>query len=298
MIVTIGSINIDLIANMRRLPLPGETVHGTTFSTAAGGKGANQALAAQRAGAQTIMVGATGQDEFADGALKLLKEGGVDLSRVPSIPGATGVAVIFVGGSGENVIAVISGANATVSPDQFADLPLGKNDVVLLQLEIGFGTVSAAIAKAKTGGGTSLLNIAPFDKACVPMMNEADITIANETEFALAAAEMGLSGNSLQKKMQAFCSRTSRTIIVTLGADGAVAASGTEFHTAPSLTVTPVDTVGAGDTFCGYLGAGLHAGLALPDAMRLAAAAGSLACLKPGAQPSIPTLDEVQAALR
>ena len=298
MIVTIGSINIDLIANMPRLPLPGETVHGTAFTTAAGGKGANQALAARRAGAQTIMVGAAGQDEFADGALKLLKEGGVDLSRVASVPGPTGVAVIFVGGSGENVIAVIPGANATVSPEQFADLALGKSDIVLLQLEIGFGTVSAAIAKARSGGALNLLNIAPFDKACVPMMNEADITIANETEFALAAAEMGLSGNSLQEKMQAFCSRTSRTIIVTLGADGAVAASGTEFHTAPSLKITPVDTVGAGDTFCGYLAAGLHSGLSLPDAMRLAAAAGSLACLKPGAQPSIPTLDDVQAALR
>ena len=97
--------------------------------------------------------------------------------------------------------------------------------------------------------------------------------------------------------MHAFCDRTGRTILVTLGADGAVAATGAEFHTAPSLKITPVDTVGAGDTFCGYLAAGLHHGLVLPDAMRLAAAAGSMACLKPGAQPAIPTLDEVQAAL-
>lgn len=297
MIVTIGSINIDLIATMPRLPLPGETVHGTAFSTAAGGKGANQALAARRAGAQTIMVGAAGQDEFADGALKLLKDGSVDLSRVASVPGPTGVAVIFVGGSGENVIAVIPGANGTISPSQFADLPLARGDVMLLQLEIPFATVSAAIAKAKGGGSTSLLNIAPFDKACVPMMSEADITIANETEFALAAAEMALDGTTLEEKMRTFATRTGRSVIVTLGADGAVAATGTEFHAVPSLKITPVDTVGAGDTFCGYLAAGLHSGLSLPDAMRLAAAAGSLACLKPGAQPSIPTLDEVQAAL-
>lgn len=297
MIVTVGSINIDLFANVPRLPKPGETITGTAFSTAPGGKGANQALAARRAGAQTVMVGAVGKDAFAEGALSLLKSGGVDLSRVREVSDPTGTAIIMVGGDGENVIAIIPGANAKVANDQFGDLPFAKGDVLLLQLEIGFATVEAAIARARVYGATSILNIAPFHPDGVALMAIADITIANETEFADAAIAMALSGTTLEEKMRDFAGQTGRTIIVTLGGDGAAAASGSEFHTVPSLKITPVDTVGAGDTFCGYLGAGLHAGLPLPDAMRLAAAAGSLACLKPGAQPSIPTLDDVQAAL-
>lgn len=297
MIVTVGSINIDLFANVPRLPKPGETVKGTAFSTAPGGKGANQALAARRAGASVVMAGAVGKDAFADGALALLKQGGVDLTRVKESAAPTGTAIIMVGGDGENVIAIISGANMDVTNDQFADLPFAKGDVILLQLEIGFDTVKAAIAKARVFGASSVLNIAPFHSDCVAMMADADITIANETEFDLASTAMALSGATMQQKMQDFVARTGRTILVTLGGDGVVAAAGSEFHQVPALKVTPVDTVGAGDTFCGYLASGLHAGLSLPDAMRLAAAAGSLACTRPGAQPSIPTLDEVQAAL-
>ena len=297
MIVTVGSINIDLFANVPRLPEPGETIKGTAFSTAPGGKGANQALAARRAGASVVMVGAVGKDEFADGALALLKQDGVDLTRVKETSAPTGTAIIMVGGDGENVIAIISGANMEVTNDQFGDLPFAKGDLILLQLEIDFDTVRAAIAKARVFGALSVLNIAPFHADCAAMMADADITIANETEFDLAATAMALSGSGLQDKMQDFTARTGRIIMVTLGGDGVVAATGKEFLQVPALKVTPVDTVGAGDTFCGYLAAGLHSGLPLPDAMRLAAAAGSLACTKPGAQPSIPKLDEVQAAL-
>lgn len=297
MIVTIGSINMDLIANVPRLPLPGETVQGSGFATAPGGKGANQALAARRAGADVIMAGAVGRDEFADGALALLKAAGVDLSRVKATAAPTGVAIIMVGGDGENVIAIISGANGEVMPDQFADLGLRSGDIILLQLEIGFGTVEAAIDKGRKSGALSLLNIAPFHTGCVPLMAKADFTIANETEFELAAGVMSLAGSTMREKMQDFCARTGKTIIVTLGGDGVSASAPGAFHHVPALSITPVDTVGAGDTFCGYFGAGLHAGLPLEDAVRLAAAAGSLACLKPGAQPSIPVLDEVRAAL-
>jgi ribokinase len=297
MIVTVGSINIDVIANVERLAKPGETVSGNGFATTPGGKGANQALAARRAGAETVMVGAVGNDAFAEGALALLKAGGVDLSRVRAVPEPTGVAVIMVASDGENVIAIISGANSKVANDQYGDLPFAKGDVLLLQLEIGFATVQAAIARARVYGATSILNIAPFHPDAVAMMAQADISIANETEFADAATAMALTGETLESRMRDFAKRTQRTIIVTLGSEGAAAAFGNGFHAVPSLKITPVDTVGAGDTFCGYLAAGLHAGLALPDAMRLAAAAGSLACLKPGAQPSIPRLDDVQAAL-
>ena len=298
MIVTIGSINIDLTANVPRLPGPGETIQGTAFATAPGGKGANQALAARRAGADVIMVGAVGKDEFAAGALALLKSGGVDLSRIKETDAPTGTAIIMVSADGENVIAIIPGANAGVTNDQYGDLPFGKGDLILLQLEIGFDTVKAAIARARAYGATTVLNIAPFNIAGVAMMADADITIANETEFDQASIAMALSGASLQEKMQDFVTRTGRTIIVTLGGDGVSAATAAGgFLQVPALKVIPVNTVGAGDTFCGYLGAGLHAGLGLPDALRLAAAAGSLACTKPGAQPAIPTLGEVQAAL-
>ncbi|MFP1630451.1 ribokinase [Zhengella sp. ZM62] len=296
MITVIGSINLDLIATVARLPERGETVPGDGFSTAPGGKGANQALAAARAGAATRMTGAAGSDAFAGQALALLADGGVDLSGVATVDGPTGTALILVGGDGENMIAVIPGANAGVTPEM-ARAAAASGGHVLLQHEIPLETVDAALEATRAANGVSLLNTAPYRAEAAPLLAKADYVIANETEFDLYAGALGLAGASREARMANFVHVTGRTVIVTLGSAGALAMTPEGSIAVPSLPVTPVDTVGAGDTFCGYFAAALDRGLILEDALRLAAAAGSLACLKPGAQPAIPLLAEVEAAV-
>ncbi|MGI6854906.1 ribokinase [Mesorhizobium sp. 1B3] len=297
MITIIGSINLDLIATVGRLPGPGETVLGNGFGTAPGGKGANQALAAARAGGAVRMIGATGRDSFAIEALALLKEGGVDLSKVRETAEPTGTALILVGGDGENMIAVVPGANATVEVADVAAAGLAEGEHILLQHEIPLEAVEATLAAAREAGAVTLLNTAPFRAEALDFLAKADYVIANETEFDLYARELALRGNSREERMLDFAARTGHAIVVTLGGDGALAATPAGLIRVDSLEIIPVDTVGAGDTFCGYLAAGMAAGLSLEEALRRAAAAGSLACLKPGAQPSIPLKAEVDAAL-
>lgn len=296
MIVVIGSINLDLIATVERLPRPGETVPGESFATAPGGKGANQALAARRAGAAVKMVGAVGNDAFAGEALALLRDGGVDLSKVRTTETATGIASILVGADGENIIAVVPGGNGEVNAADVAAAGIAGGDYVLLQHEIPLGTVQAALTAARRAGAISLLNTAPFRKEAADFLGEADYVIANETEFDLYAEALCLGGAAREARMRDFAETTGRTVVVTLGAEGVVAATPTGFLRAKGLSIDPVDTVGAGDTFCGYLAAGLASGLNLADALRRAAVAGSLACLKPGAQPAIPFAEDVDGA--
>ncbi|MDP3899023.1 MAG: PfkB family carbohydrate kinase, partial [Mesorhizobium sp.] len=162
MITVIGSINLDLIAAVERLPAPGETVPGSRFQTAAGGKGANQALAARRAGSAVRMVGAVGRDAFAPQALELLTDGGVELSLVAESSEPTGTALILVDANGENMIAVVPGANGTVDRARLAELSFVAGDHVLLQQEIPLDTVDAALTAVREAGGISILNIAPF----------------------------------------------------------------------------------------------------------------------------------------
>ncbi len=297
MIVVIGSINLDLIANVERLPLAGETVPGSSFATAPGGKGANQALAGRRAGSRVRMVGAVGRDSFAGEALALLQTGGVDLSCVAHCETVTGNALIMVDGFGENMIAVVPGANAAVTPDMVGKADLGAGDHLLLQQEIPAETLRTALAAARKAGAVSLLNIAPFRAETAAFVREADYLVANEGEFALLCELQGLVGDGREARMRAYAEATGRAVVVTLGAEGVAAAAQGRFLEVRGLVVKPVDTVGAGDTFCGYLAAALDGGMELEPALRLAAAAGSLACTKPGAQPSIPLRGEVEKAL-
>lgn len=299
MIVVVGSVNLDLVATVARLPKPGETVAGETFATAPGGKGANQALAARRAGADVVLVGAVGRDAFAGEALALLDAGGVDLSKVRRAKAATGTALILVEQGGENAIAVVAGANGTVTAADVAAAGISAGDHVLLQQEVSPEAVEAALQAARAAGALSILNTAPFRAGTERLAALADVVVANAGEFErLAATPAGTGGGDREALMRAFAGRTGRDLVVTLGDRGVAAAraDGT-FLTVPGLPVAPVDTVGAGDTFCGYLAAGLAAGRPFEEALRRAAAAGSLACLKAGAQASIPLAAEVDAAL-
>lgn len=299
MITVFGSINMDLVATTPRLPKPGETVSGTGFATAAGGKGANQALAAKRAGASVRMVGAVGRDEFAAPALDLLEKAETDLSGVARVDGPTGTALILVGGDGENMIAVVPGANGTLSPGQAAEAVSGSKpgDILMLQLEVPAASVKAALEAAKAHGVRTVLNTAPLIAEAADLAKLADIVIANETEFELLVGREALTADQREQMLLQMHTETGQILIITLGAEGVVAAEGGRLHRTKGLKIEPIDTVGAGDTFCGYLAASLDSGLMLSEAIRRAAVAGSLACLKPGAQPSIPVSDEVAASL-
>lgn len=300
MITVLGSINLDLIADCERLPLPGETISGSRFATAAGGKGANQALAVHRAGGEMRLVGAVGSDGFANQALAELQNDGADLKSVTHLDGATGVAMILVDRQGENAIVVIPGANGLVDVDiaLAAIAQMHPGDILLLQQEIPAASLHAALDAAKAAGIKTLLNIAPFSAQSEALAHKADIVIANETEFAdLFGAQ--ISVDALQATLRQMAKAKNQTIIVTCGADGVFAATQTGILLkAVALAIQPVDSVGAGDTFCGYLAAGLDAGLALNEALAEAAIAGSLACLKPGAQPAIPYAKQVKAAAK
>lgn len=299
MITVLGSINMDLIATTPRLPEPGETVAGTGFSTAAGGKGANQALAARRAGSSVHMAGAVGEDGFASPALALLNEAGVDLSAVTRSSEPTGTAQILVSGDGENMIVVVPGANGTIDDDQ-AHIAVGTmraGSLLMLQLEIPAASVERALLSARAQHIVSILNTAPLTPEAAKLAELADIVIANETEFSLLVGKQITQAAEREAAMLAWHSTRGQALIVTLGGEGVIAVRNGVVHTAKGLDIVPVDTVGAGDTFCGYLVSGLEQGLDFPDALRRAAIAGSLACLKAGAQPSIPTAQDVAAHL-
>lgn len=294
MITVIGSINLDLTATTARLPEPGETVLGKDFLTAPGGKGANQALAVLRGGAPLRFIGAVGDDTFADQALAELTHDRADLSGVAALPGATGVAAILVDGQGENVIVVVPGANAKVSPQmaEQAVAAMAHTDTLLLQQEVPAETLHAALTAARNQGIRTILNIAPILPETKELAALADIVIANETEFAhLVGGEVPSPAGSARE----WARRTGKTLVLTLGPVGALAATPDGLDEAPAMQVTPVDTVGAGDTFCGFFSAGLDTGSPLGTALRRAAIAGSLACLKSGAQPAIPHKEDVDA---
>jgi ribokinase len=297
MITVFGSVGLDLIGTVPRLPKPGETVLGGTFASAPGAKGANQALAAKRAGRDVRHVCAIGRDGFAAEALALLEAGGVDLSRMKRAEAPTAIAMIYVDAHGENAIAVLPGANATLTPaDADATLAsMNRGDILLLQQEITQAATDRALDLARQRGIISVLNTAPFLESTPALAGKASILVANETEFALLCKD---ETEPLEGLMRDWAKAHGQTVIVTLGGEGARAATADgKFLSVPAFKITPVDTVGAGDTFTGYLAAGLDAGLDLGAAMRRAAYAASLACTKPGAQPAIPYDTEVAAAL-
>jgi ribokinase len=297
MITVFGSVGLDLIGTVPRLPGPGETVLGGEFAAAPGAKGSNQALAAKRAGAEVRHVCAVGTDDFGKQAIALLSAGGVDLSQMRRVDKPTAIAMIYVDAQGENEIAVLPGANATLTPaDAAATLGLMKRgEILLLQQEITQAATEHALDLAREKGVVSILNTAPFLDSTPAMARKASILVANETEFALLC-----NGETepLEGLMRDWAKAHEQVLIVTLGKEGAraVTADG-RFISVPAMKVTPVDTVGAGDTFCGYLAAGLDSGLSLEASMQRAAVAASLACTRAGAQPAIPHDAEVEAAL-
>ncbi|WP_321488246.1 ribokinase [uncultured Hyphomonas sp.] len=277
MITVVGSINLDIVGTGPALPRPGETVSGARLARHPGGKGANQALAARRLGAEVRLVGAVGADDMADEALKLLQSGGVDLSEVAHVNGeTTGVALIAVDAtSGENLIVVCPGANNVLRADDVAHLPI---EHMMGVLEV---PVPALMAAAEKATGFVSLNLAPAMTIPDQLMTMADLLSVNESEAATYGDQLMTSG---------------ALVAVSLGAEGAVLyKDGKEIARAVPPKVQVVDTVGAGDTFTAALTVALIEGQSPQDALAFAVTAGALACTKPGAQPSLPHRRDVDA---
>jgi ribokinase len=281
MILVFGSINVDVMVPVPHLPGAGETVLGGDYALLPGGKGANQALAARRAGAEVRLAGAVGRDGFAAVALELLRRDGVDLGLVREVGRPTGCAAIMVGEDGENLIAVASGANGAVVAAQVPDRLLGAGTTLVCQMEVPAAETVALIRRAHAAGARTVLNLAPALPLDPGVFAALDWLVANEGE----AATLGTA-------------RPRQGKIVTLGGKGAVAilADGGEIAV-PALPVTPVDTTGAGDTFVGAFVAALDLGLEIEAALRFAGAAASLSCLGRGAQPAMPTREAIDAAV-
>lgn len=299
MITVLGSINMDLVALIERLPGPGETVSGSSFTSSPGGKGANQALAARRAGAEVRMVGAVGSDPFAQKALQILRQAGVDLKGVSTSAEYTGTALIYVAENGENTIAVVPGANAAVGDEhvRIALEGMSDNDLLVLQMEIPAATIVAAIDAARRKRIRTILNIAPATAEIASLAAQVDIIVANETEFEqLLDKKIATKEERVQALLEVHA-RSGQTVVVTLGAEGVAAVADGQIFTAMGLKIDPVDTVGAGDTFVGYFAVALAEKRPFTEVLRTAAVAGSLACMSHGAQPAMPLREEVEKRL-
>ncbi len=280
-VCVVGSTNLDLVATTERLPGPGETVLGRDYAEHPGGKGLNQAVASARAGARVAFVSAVGDDDAGRRLLGVMAADGVDTTGVRIVEGSpTGRALIGVSDAGENSIIVVPGANASVAIDSFPPCR-----VVLAQLEVPLHTVEAAFVLARAAGATTVLNPAPARTLPPSLLGLCDVVVPNEHEVELLGGVPALLGLGV------------RAVVVTLGSAGAVLHTADGATPIPPFPVDPVDTTGAGDTFCGWLGARLAAGDALADALRAASAAAAISTTRVGAVPSIPTAAEVAAFL-
>ncbi|WP_082454644.1 MULTISPECIES: ribokinase [unclassified Frigoribacterium] len=308
-VVVVGSINVDQVVTVDRLPLPGETLIGSSMTLSPGGKGANQAVAAARRGARTVMIGAVGDDGRADDALPYLHSSGVDVSGVDTVPGPTGLAIVSVGGDSENTIVVVPGANGAVSAS-FVDGhsgALAEAAVVVLQGEIPVDGIAAAVQHA---GGRVLFNLAPVIDVPADVVKAADPLVVNEHEGRLLLAAWGASGASAagavsdeearvddESVVASLRAQGVTSVVMTRGAAGAIVsdASGTVLVASPK--VAAVDSSGAGDAFVGALAAGLAAGASLLEAAQDAVRVGAFSVTGVGTQASYPTLeDELPAA--
>jgi ribokinase len=297
MVVVFGSINLDLVTRVPRLPSPGETLIGSGFASYPGGKGANQALAAARAGAVVRMYGAVGRDAAAASALALLRAGNVDVAGVRAVDAPTGCATILVDDAGENAIVVVPGANERVDPEAVPDAVLAPGAVLLLQHEVPPSANAALVARAARAGTRIVLNAAPARPLTRELLAMIATLIVNENEAAALAPLFGWPAEAGAFATAAAAAIDGLEVVVTRGAAGAISVRGHDrIHiAAPSVEV--IDTTGAGDAFVGAFAAALDAGDDRPTALRVAVTAGSLACTAAGAQPALPLRSAIDALL-
>ena len=297
MIVVFGSINTDLVIEVASLPGPGETILAPEYSAVPGGKGANQALAAKRAGGEVVMHGCVGDDPFGTIALEFLEHDGVDLSCLMRSNRATGCAAVFVDPQGENQIVVASGANLDARMNTIPDSALGPDTTLLLQLEVDTMETVALIERGRASGARIILNAAPVMPLPEAALAAVDVLIVNQLEATMLADYLEIPTPNAISAAGRLASNLGCLTISTLGRQGAIAIGTNETWRVDALGVEPRDTTGAGDTFAGVLAAALDFGTALPEALARASVGASLACLNFGAQQSIPTASMIEDRL-
>ncbi len=299
-IVVVGSSNTDMIIKVPRIPKPGETIIGGTFATAAGGKGANQAVAAARAGGDVVFIARVGTDIFGEQAVKGFEQDGINVDRVLRDPDEpSGVALIFVDDKGENSIGVASGANARLSVD---DLAAGRDAIrgaaiLLMQLETPQETVKAAAQMAHESGTQVILNPAPAQPLDDEIFRSVSILTPNESEAELLTGVAVTDTGSAEKAARALLGKGVGSVVVTLGSRGALLVTADAVEAVPGYAVTAVDATAAGDVFNGTLAVALAEQRPLRDALRFANAAAALSVTKLGAQPSAPRRAEIESLL-
>jgi ribokinase len=299
MILVFGSLNADLVLQVPALPRPGETVLCPGYVLEPGGKGANQAAAAAKAGASVRMVGCLGEDSFADFLRQTLVQAGVDCTDVGVAEQATGIAVIGVEPGGENQIMVGSGANLATRAAQVDDAELRPGVTLLCQNEVDPEATFSLLQRAKWRGARTMLNLAPAAPVPDAALDALDLLVVNEIEASMAAGHRAGPGQTGDPRGLAFdlATRHDLTCVVTQGAEGAIAQGPEGGWRIGALRVEPVDTTGAGDTFVGVLSAALDQGLALQEALRWASVAAGLSCTRLGAQTSQPLAVDIEARL-
>lgn len=295
-IVVVGSSNTDMIIKVAHLPKPGETILGGEFTKAAGGKGANQAVAAARAGGQVTFIAKVGDDIFGESAINGFNEDRINVDHVSKDAEApSGVAQIFVADDGENCIAVASGANAKLSSNDIREAKnvIEKADILLTQLETPVETISTAIGLAKDNGKIVILNPAPAQPLPDELLAQLSVITPNETEAELLTGVKVVNEESAAQASDALKAKGVETVIITLGSKGAFVDHEGEQYVVPGYKVEAADTTAAGDTFNGALAVGLSQKKDMKEAVKFANAAAALSVTKLGAQPSVPSLKEI-----
>ncbi len=294
-VIVIGSSNTDMVVRSEHLPRPGETVLGGAFMMAGGGKGANQAVAVARMGHPVIFAAALGKDIFGDEAVARYKEYGIDTSYIVRKDTPSGVALIMVDGGAQNSISVALGANNELSlEDVMPALDIiEEGDIVLLQLEIPMATVESAIAVAAEKGARVILNPAPAAKVSAEALSKLYLITPNQTEAELLTGVAADDVAGAEKAAEALCALGVKKVVVTLGAEGALLYEDGNTEIIPAHKVEAVDTTAAGDVYNGAMCAALAEGMALREALRFATKASAISVSREGAQPSIPSREEV-----
>ncbi len=300
MIIVFGSLNIDMLLQVEKLPQPGETVKSPYYDWVPGGKGANQAIAAGRAsqqGQKVAMVGKVGDDGFGTRCLNNLKRESINISGVGTSAKPTGCAAVIFDRSAENQIIVASGANADAEAEQVPNEVLDSNYVVLMQMEVRPDENWSLIQRAHAKGATTILNLAPAHVVPKYALEALDYLIVNQIEARQIAEKLGLAlEEDAMKLAHSLAKSCDLTCIITIGPKGSVAATATQGWRMQSLQLEKIaDTTGAGDAFCGAFAAAIHEKKSLPEALKRASIAGSLTCLQPGAQTAMPQLADIEA---
>ncbi|MBC3878272.1 ribokinase [Undibacterium sp. FT79W] len=295
-ITVVGSVNMDLVFRTPRMPAVGETLLGHEFRQIPGGKGANQAVAAARQGADVSFIGAVGDDGFGDFSQQCLAKEGININHLARVAGvATGVAGILVEDNGSNSIVLAAGANATLTVNQIeaATSAIGAAQLLLCQLETPIATVTSAIAIAHAQGVKVVLNPAPAQQLDPALLKQVDYLIVNETEASQLSGISVTSQASAQQASERLLDLGVGTVLLTMGGDGALITQTGSSEFIPAIKVDVVDTTAAGDTFVGAFAVGIANGLSVSDASREAQYTAALTVTKLGAQTSIPHRHEV-----